>query len=583
MTRETTRHGLGVSAGVAYGPAYIISPDNPRIPHFAIEPSAISAEIDRFDTALAETRADIERVRDALIAASKGDEATIFDAHLLLLEDPELVQSTHQKIDGEHVNAEYAFYTLLLDSVDQLASSEDAYLRERVKDLRDVKHRVVRTLLGQREPVIGDLMQNAILIAHDLPATLTAELDRDRVLGFATEGGAATSHTSILARALEIPAVIGLGPTLHRMRHGQPVILDGEEGVLIENPSEKTRARYAKVRAEMQKRRERLVGAAGKPGLTADGTGLSFEANIEFPREVDAALAYGCEGIGLYRTEYLFLKSGGEPSEDDQFETYRKVVKRLDGRPVTVRTIDLGGDKLLRGMEPEENPFLGWRGIRYCLDRPEVFQAQMRAILRAGAGGQVKILLPMLTSVDEADRALEHVEIARRSLADSGIPYAEEAPIGVLIETPAAALLIEDLVGRFDFVSLGTNDLTQYTLAVDRGNRRISHLFRPMHPAVLRLVERVVEVSGNASREVTVCGEMASYPRSAALLLGLGIRKFSMVSSRIPRIKQVLGRIELAEAQEVAGSVMKQPTAELAMGLIEQVFAERFHHADDEQ
>jgi phosphotransferase system enzyme I (PtsI) len=576
---EVYHHGQGVSPGVAYGPVYVIVPDLLRAPRREIGASDVAAELERFESALAATCVDIRRVKTALEHADKSDEAEIFDSHLLILEDQILLESVRATIRDERVNAEHAFSARVLEAVDRIENSQSSYLRERVRDIRDVEHRVVRILLGQREPAVGDLLQNAILVAHDLPATLTAELDRDRILGFATELGAATSHTAILARALEIPAVVDLGPVLQRLTHGQSVVLDGREGLLIQNPSPDTLAEYERIKAKIERKRAEWVSLSGVPGRTLDGEPLTLLANIEFNREVDAALTFGCDGIGLYRTEYLFLQGGGDVSEPDQLEVYRGIVRRMEGRPVTVRTLDLGGDKLLSGMEGEENPFLGWRAIRYCLDRPEVFLGQLRAILRAGAYGPVQIMIPLITALEEVDAVFEFIESARESLRAEGLPHAESCPVGVLVETPAAALMAERLAARFDFLSLGTNDLVQYTLAVDRGNRRISHLFQPFHPAVLRLIREVVDAGQAAGKPVNVCGEMGSNSRAASLLLGLGVRSFSMVPARIPRIKQVLGRVSVDEAREVALEALEQPDSDSVKAIVDRRFGERFHHA----
>ncbi|MFN2384235.1 MAG: phosphoenolpyruvate--protein phosphotransferase [Gemmatimonadota bacterium] len=581
MPDETIHQGQSASPGIAWGPVYLISSNVPRVPRQEIGADAAEAEVARLEAAIVRTRNDITRVQAALVAANKSDEAAIFESHRLILEDAELLERTRSAICSELVNAEYALAARILEAVTSLERSQNSYLRERVRDIRDVEHRVIRTLLGEREPAVGDLMQNAILVAHDLPATLTAELDRDRILGFATELGAETSHTAILARALEIPAVFGLGPVMSRLTHGEPVLLDGREGLLIQNPTAATRARYERLRAKIERKRAQWVSLADQPGQTADGEPLTYLANIEFAREVDAALDFGCQGVGLYRTEYLFLQSGGEVEEEAQYTVYRGLVERMAGRPVTIRTVDLGGDKLLGGMEPEDNPFLGWRAIRYSLDRPEVFQAQLRAILRASAHGPVEILLPMLTTLEEADAALEHLAAARRALDEAGVPQAR-CPIGALVETPAAALLAVELAERFDFLSLGTNDLIQYTLAVDRGNRRIAHLFQPFHPAVLRLIAEVIAAAAAASRPVTVCGEMGSHAPAAALLLGMGIRRFSMVPARIPRVKQVLGRITLGDARAAAADALACSTAAAVRARLESRFAESFRHTPDD-
>ena len=578
-SQEIYHHGQGVSPGVAYGPVYLITPDTLRVPRREISTDEVEVELARLDDALAATRADIERVRAALERADKSDEAAIFDSHLLILEDESLLESVRRHIREARANVEHAFASLVREAVDRIEKSQNSYLRERVRDIRDVEHRVIRFLLGQREPAVGDLLQNAILVAHDLPASLTAELDRDRILGFATELGSANSHTAILARALEIPAVVDLGPVLQRLTHGESVVLDGREGLLIQNPSPDTLAEYERIQAKIERKRAEWVSLAGVPGRTHDGEPLTLLANIEFNREVDAALAFGSDGIGLYRTEYLFLQGGGDVSEEEQHEVYGGIVRRMEGRPVTIRTLDLGGDKLLAGMEPEDNPFLGWRAVRYCLDRPEVFLSQMRAILRAGAEGNVAMMIPMITAMEEVDAVFDVVESARQSLLSEGLPFAERCPVGVLVETPGAALLAAQLAERFDFLSLGTNDLIQYTLAVDRGNRRIAHLYQPFHPAVLKLVREVVDAAEAAGKPVTVCGEMGSNSLAATLLLGLGVRSFSMVAARIPRIKQVLGRVSLAEARDAADEALDQADSDSVKAILEGRFGERFHRA----
>jgi phosphotransferase system enzyme I (PtsI) len=575
---EIFHHGQGVSNGVVYGPAYVITADALRVPQRTISEDEVKAELSRFEEALAATRADIERVKSALVRANKSDEAAIFDSHILILEDEALIESARRRIGDDRMNVEFAFSSLVLQTVERIEKSENSYLRERVRDIRDVEHRVVRFLLGQREPAVGDLLQNAILVAHDLPATLTAELDRDRILGFATELGSGNSHTAILARALEIPAVVDLGPILQRLSHGESVVLDGREGLLIQNPSPDTLAEYERIRAKIERKRAEWVSLAGVPGRTADGEPLTMLANIEFNREVGTALTFGCDGIGLYRTEYLFLQGGGEMSEDDQHEVYGGIVRRMEGRPVTIRTLDLGGDKLLSGMEGEDNPFLGWRAVRYCLDRPEVFLAQLRAILRAGADGPVSIMIPMITTMKEVETVFGLVETARESLRSDGLAHAQSCPVGVLVETPAAALMAADLAQRFDFLSLGTNDLIQYTLAVDRGNRRVAHLYQPFHPAVLRLLREVVDAADAAGKPVSVCGEMGSNARAAVLLLGLGVRRFSMVPARIPRIKQVLGRVTVEEARETTRDALAQSDSDAVKAIVDRRFGERFQH-----
>ncbi len=582
MAEETIHHGYGASQGIASGPAYVIRADAPRVPERSLGPDEVDPEVARFEAGIGKARRDIERVQKALAAAGNDEEAAILESQGMILADEDLMEETRERIRRERVNAAHAFHDRIMLVVTRMEQSRDSYLRERIRDIRDVEHRVIRTLLGEREPAVAALMQNAILVAHDLPASLTAELDRDRILGLATEVGTVTSHTAILARALEIPAVVGLGPILSRLPDGATIVVDGREGLLIENPSDETLAEYDRLRAKIERKRAMWVSLADRPGRTADDVPLRFLANIDFPREIDSALAFGCEGVGLYRTEWLFLQSGGEPTEERQLEVYRGIVERMEGRPVTIRTLDLGGDKLLGGMEPESNPFLGWRAIRYCLDRPEMFRAQMKAILRAGATGPVQILFPMVTTMEEARRALGHLAEARRELEAAGTPHAAECPAGVLVETPAAALVADALAERFDFLSLGTNDLIQYTLAVDRGNRRIADLYQPFHPAVLGLIARVVRAAREAGAPASVCGEMGSDSRAAVLLLGLGVRTFSMVPFRIPRVKQVLGRVRLDEAEELAQEALELLDDDAVRELVDARLGNRFGHEPDE-
>lgn len=579
MTRELTFHGLAVSPGIATGTAYTIARRTLRVPQYEIAEDYVDAEVARLADAVTRASADIRAVYDVLVEAGKAAEAGIFEPQLLILGDREFLASVEQRIREERANAEDAFHRSALETVRRLEASADPYLSERANDIRDVEYRVLQALLGEREPAIGDLMENAVVVAHDLPASVMAELDRDRIIGFATEIGAANSHMAILARALEIPAVISLGPVLQSIEHGDPISLDGGAGLVILRPKRRTLRKLEKARGTVEKERRHLVEIAHEPAITADGVRLMFQANLEFAVEVDGALEFGCEGVGLYRTEYLFLQAGGDPSEEEQYEVYRGLVERMSGRPVTIRTIDLGGDKLLAGMEGEPNPFLGWRAIRYCLDRPEVFQTQLRAILRAGAVGPVSLLLPMVAAVEEVDRALEHVADARASLERDGIEHAVECPVGVLIETPGSALLAEELARRVDFLSLGTNDLVQYTLAVDRGNRRVGHLFQPLHPAVLRLIDHVCRSVERAGIEVTVCGEMGSGAHAAALLAGFGVRSFSMVPSRIPRVKRALSGIRVADAANVAEIALGMATADDVAELVAEKFGDAIERA----
>ncbi len=548
---EVRLRGVGASPGVAIGYAFVIPSDYPPIVRRPLRPEAVPAERDRLSRALAATRAELVDIREKLRSLRGGEEAKIFDAHLLMLDDPHTVARAHARIADGLLNAEAAFFDVLTAILGPMQRIEDPYLRERSADLRDVKRRVLKNLAGRSRHMLSGVGGNAILIANDLSPTVTAELDKDRVLGFATEVGSSTSHTAILARSLEIPAAVALGPLCEVVGHGETLVVDGREGLLIRHPSEATVEHYHRVAVGIQRNRARQLSVCELPSETHDGRPFAMHANIEIPREVEVARLFGAEGIGLFRTEFLFLRAGGFPDEEDQLSIYRRIVEGMRGRPVTIRTLDLGGDKM--AADPyavaETNPFLGWRGIRYSLDHPAHFRAQLRAILRASAHGPVRIMFPLISTVEEMRRARAAAEDVWRELVGAGVPLGEPVQLGAMVETPGAALVAEALAEVADFLSIGTNDLTQYTLAVDRGNLRVAGLFRPLHPGVLHLIERTVGAARRAGIEVTLCGEMASSARNAVLLLGMGLRCFSMIASKIPRVKIALRGTTVAEAE----------------------------------
>lgn len=570
---EVRLRGVATSPGVAIGYAFVVPSDYPPVVRRVLEPREVAAERERLRRALAATRAELVNIREKLRALRGGEEAKIFDAHLLMLEDPDTVARAHARIADGPLNAEAAFFDVLSEILGPIERIEDPYLRERAADIRDVKRRVLKNLAGRSRRTLAGVGGNAILIAHDLSPTVTAELDKDRVLGFATEAGSATSHTAILARSLEIPAAAGLGPLCEIVVQGEPLVLDGREGLLIRHPAEETVEHYHRVAVEIQRSRVRQLSVCGLPSVTSDGRPFAMHANIEIPREVEVARLFGAEGIGLFRTEFLFLRAGGFPDEEEQYSIYRQIVEGMRGRPVTIRTLDLGGDKMAADPYalPETNPFLGWRGIRYSLDHPGHFRAQLRAILRASAHGPVRIMFPLISTIEEMRRARAVAEDVRRELEAEGIPLGDRVPLGAMVETPGAALLSDALAEESDFLSIGTNDLTQYTLAVDRGNLRVADLYRPLHPGVLQLIERTFANAGRAGIEVALCGEMASSARAAMLLFGMGLRCFSMIASKIPRVKALLRETTVSEAEALWDDCRVLRTA----AEIEAVLAER--------
>jgi phosphotransferase system enzyme I (PtsI) len=549
--REVRLRGAPASPGVAIGFAHVVPADSLPVVRRAIRPDEVAQERERLLRALAETRQELLDIREKLRAVRGGEEAKIFDAHLLMLEDAHPLSRAQARIAEELLNAEAAFFDTLSEILRPMEHIEDSYLRERAADIRDVKRRVLKNLGGRAARPFAHLQPNSIVIAHDLSPTITAELDKDRVLGFATEAGSHTSHTAILARSLEIPAVVGLGLVSEIIKQGEPLVLDGSNGLVIRNPADETVEHYHHVAFAIERNRTRSLEVRELPSESRDGRAFALQANIETPREVEVAHLFGAEGIGLFRTEFLFMRAGGFPDEEQQYAVYSQIVSGMEGRPVTVRTLDLGGDKMPTDpyAEAETNPFLGWRAIRYSLDHPDLFRAQLRAILRASAHGPVRLMFPLISSLEELRRGRDAAEAVWRELQSEDIPLGERVSVGAMVETPAAALVADALAKEADFLSIGTNDLIQYTLAVDRGNMRVAELFRPFHPGVLLLVERTVLAARAAGIEVTVCGEMASSSRAAVLLFGMGLTCFSMIASKIPKVKGALREVTFAEAR----------------------------------
>jgi phosphotransferase system enzyme I (PtsI) len=512
-------------------------------------------QVQRFHDALVLTRHQIQEVQFKVSQALNASDASIFDAHLLVLDDPTLIDSVTSLIHAKKINVEAAFQEFVQKYTATLSAIDDAYLRERVADMRDVTSRILNNLLGNlQHEALRDLKEPCVIIADDISPSEVAVINRKVVLGFATDSGSKTSHTAIMARSMQLPAVVGLKDASVKIKTGAHVLLDGYNGSVVLNPSDQTLFEYGRLVRQQASIEEKLRAIQALPAITLDGQKITLSANIEQTGDVETVKEFGAEGVGLFRTEYLFLNRDSLPSEEEQYEAYRKVASALKPAPVIIRTLDLGGDKFLSHLQIplEMNPFLGWRAIRFCLEEKDVFRAQLRAILRASAEGNVKIMYPMISNHCELDQANGLVETYKTELRAEKIPFDETIEIGAMIEIPSAAVTADMLAKRVKFFSLGTNDLIQYSLAVDRLNERIAHLYEPTHPAVLRLIKGTAEAAGRHGFWCGVCGEMAGDPYMTPLLLGLGVTELSMAPALLPRVKFLIRRLKMEDAKELA-------------------------------
>ena len=547
--------GIPVSQGVSQGRVVVLNRSRIVPAKAGFETDDQAGEEARFQTALAQTRKQLTAVQERLRDEFGAKESQIFDAHLLVLEDPALMEEVGRQIRDEHHTPEYAFYTASEKYAEALSAVDDSYLSERAADIRDVTQRVLGNLMGQPQRAgVSDLTEPCIVVANDLTPSDTAQLDPAKVLGFVTEVGSRTSHTAILARSLQIPAVLGLGEAIEELKPGQTVLLDGFNGFVIISPSEQTLFEYGQLVERQSSIEESLDEIRTEPAKTLDGHTIILSANIERAGDVEAVRKSGATGVGLFRTEFLFINRSDLPNEEEQFQAYKKVTESLAPEPVIIRTLDLGGDKLLShvNVAAEMNPFLGWRAIRLCLEEKDLFRTQLRAILRASAFGDLKIMYPMVSGMDELDAANVLLDECRNQLRAEGVEFAENLEIGVMIETPSAAMIADSLARCVQFFSIGTNDLIQYSLAVDRLNEKIAHLYEPTHPGILRLIKATVD-AGKAQKIWTgVCGEMAGELAMVPLLIGLGVAELSVVPSLVPRVKMLIRSIEMAKARELA-------------------------------
>jgi phosphotransferase system enzyme I (PtsI) len=554
--------GIPASGGVAIGKGFFLNRVLPRSVRSTVGREQVDEEVAAFQRAVGRSREQILAIRDGVTDTS-SEHHQILSVHLALLDDSMLVEQTVRTIRENQFAADWAFNKVLQNLLETFHRIEDPYLRERGHDLRQIGHRVLENLAGRPVDSVAAIRDPVVIVAHDLSPADTAQILKSPVLGFATDVGSRTSHTAITARSLGIPAVVGVEGATEEYRSAETVIVDGEEGVVVFDPTVEVVREYQERRKAYAQRTRDLAKFARLPTVTRDGKTLLLLANIEFPEEADVALRSGAYGVGLYRTEFLFLNRKDLPSEEEHFETYRKVAEKFVRHPVTIRTFDLGGDKFASQIElaDEMNPAMGLRAIRFCLKEKEIFKPQLRAILRASTYGKVRMMFPMISGVGELREAMAVVEEVRGELRRRRIPYDKEMPIGIMIEIPSAAIVADLLAREVGFFSIGTNDLIQYSLAIDRVNEHVSYLYEPLHPAILRLIRRVVEAGHDAGIPVAMCGEMAGEPFYSYALLGLGLDELSMNSAAIPRVKRILRKSVAYEAKEFAGALLLHATA----------------------
>jgi phosphoenolpyruvate-protein phosphotransferase (PTS system enzyme I) len=562
--REIRFEGAGVSPGTAHGKIHVVRDDMDDVPRYRIAPSQIGDEIGRFEAALIQTRMQILEMQQRIAESIGAKDAAIFDAHLLVVEDRTLIDEVLRKLETDLCNVEWVFQEVATRYAETLSKIDDPYLRERALDIQDVTKRVIRNLQGKAPKKFLGLSEPHILIAHNLTPSDTASMKREHVLGIATDLGSRTSHTAIMARSLNIPAIVGLHDITTKLETDQSVLLDGTDGLLIVDPAPETLAQYAKIESKRARVVAQLKELRETSSTTRDGRHIVLSANIELPEDVDAVAANGAEGIGLYRTEFLYLNRSALPTEEEQYEIYRKVAERVRPDPLIIRTFDLGGDKLAPGtvdITDELNPFLGWRAIRFCLENIDIFKTQLRAILRASAVGNVKIMFPMISGLDELRGAIAVLAECKKELSSSKIDIGEEIEVGAMIEIPSAAISANVLAREVDFFSVGTNDLIQYALAVDRVNEKIAHLYQPTHPAVLRLLKMIADAAHANNIWVGVCGEMAGDVALIPLLLGLGMDELSASATLVPRVKRAVQSLAIPECRELVEVALNLDTA----------------------
>ena len=559
--------GIAASSGITIAKAYKL-----EVPQITIEKKEGNPveEIEKFKAALQASREDIEKIKAKAASKLSAEELEIFDAHLMVVDDPALSDEVTTMIENDKVNAEYALDTVANNYISMFESLDDEYMRERAADIKDVTTRIKYHLLGVTVADLSMIDEEVIIVAHDLTPSDTAQLDRKYTKGFATEIGGRTSHSAIMARSLEIPAIVGIHGIMQEVKHNDLLILDALKGQLLVNPDEATVSEYKEKAEKYNREVAALKVLKDKETVTVDGHKVELVGNIGTPDDVNAVIDNGGEGVGLYRTEFLYMNSNELPSEESQFEAYKKVLVAMNGKPVVVRTLDIGGDKKLPYLpiDPEMNPFLGYRAIRLCLDRKDIFRTQLRALLRASAYGKLRIMFPMIATINEFTQAKALYEEERAKLVEEGIAVGDDVQVGMMVEIPAAAVLADEFAKYADFFSIGTNDLIQYSMAADRMSEKVSYLYQPFNPSILKLIKMTIDGAHSQGKWCGMCGEMAGEPDAVSVLMGLGLDEFSMSATSILKARKVATEISYAQMKEMADKALKCQRAEEVLDLI---------------
>ncbi len=551
--------GISASSGIAIGRIFLYLDEKLKVPRYDILPDDLESEFNRFKEASLRAVEEIKALQKDATERELEEESRFLDSHILMLSDPEFLNRIEVNLKNYLKNVEWILYLTVKQVVKKLESADSPYLRERTIDIHDVAKRVLGHLMFNERISLSALQTDVVIVCHDLLPSDTIGMKREKVKGIAMNAGGKTSHTAILARAFQIPAVLGLSDITNHARSGERIIIDGDTGTVILDPDADTLAEYKK-RLHEWHQHERVINLQNKlPCVTEDGKQINLYANIEVPEEVESVIEHHADGVGLYRSEFLFLQSNGEATEEKQFQAYSRVLESMEGNgSVTIRTLDVGGDKLIPDIRAigEKNPILGWRSVRFCMGRKDIFKTQLRALLRASVSGNLRIMFPMISGSDELDDILAVLDEVKGELDEKRIPFDKNIPVGIMIEVPSAAVTSDLLSRKVDFFSIGTNDLIQYTIAVDRGNEKVAYLYEPYHPAVLRMIKMVIDNAKASGIPVSLCGELAGEPKAAPVLLGLGLENFSMSSGSIPEIKKILRSIRFEEARKLAETVL---------------------------